>query len=93
MFSFKHSFSPLNGRGGTKENEPLEYTMKSTNRKVITGEPVKQPVRAKNGKTSEMFDLRKTFYEIHPIIDRKFWYFPVAISIKQVKRHKSKELI
>ncbi|KKD40223.1 hypothetical protein KU48_17355 [Bacillus safensis] len=38
MFSYKHSFSPLNGRGGTKENEPLEYTTKCTNRKVITSE-------------------------------------------------------
>ncbi|VXB02638.1 conserved hypothetical protein [Bacillus altitudinis] len=93
MFSFKHSFSPLNGRGGTKENEPLEYTMKCTNRKVITDEHLRQPVRARVGKTSKTFDFRKTFCEIYPNNYRKFCIFPVAISIKQVKRHKSKELI
>ncbi|KEP25634.1 hypothetical protein BA70_06570 [Bacillus zhangzhouensis] len=93
MFSYKHSFSPLNGRGGTKENEPLEYTTKSTNRKVITGEERQQPVRAIKGKKSKIFDLRKNFYEIYPNINRKFSNFPVVISIKQAKRHKSKELI
>lgn len=41
----------------------------------------------------KIFARRKTFYEKRPIIDRKFSNFPVAISIKQVKRHKSKELI
>ncbi len=41
----------------------------------------------------KIFAHRKTFYENRPIIDRKFSDFPVAISIKQVKRHKSKGLI
>ncbi|PRS78762.1 hypothetical protein C6348_16220 [Bacillus sp. YBWC18] len=67
--------------------------MKCSNRKVLTGEERQQPVRGIKGKKTKIFALRKTFYEIHPIINRKFSNFPVAISIKQVKRHKSKELI
>ncbi|KPN12643.1 hypothetical protein AKG37_14945 [Bacillus australimaris] len=93
MFSYKHSFSPIHGRGGTKENEPLEYTTKYVNRKVITGQGRQQPVQAIKGEKTKISGHRKTFYENRPNIDRKFCNFPVVISIKRVKRHKSKESV
>ncbi|KMK71736.1 hypothetical protein ACJ64_04085 [Bacillus safensis] len=61
MFSYKHSFSPIHGRGGTKENEPLEYTTKCTNRKVITGEAPVQACPSNKRRENENIRPSKNF--------------------------------